>query len=170
MVHRQLYSPDCLEYSLTEIQEILHSHQETLGCWQERLPESLRWGSSDPPPSDILAARLQAKYWHAQCILTRPFLDFVLHILPYLSAGRAVEDTALDAKGTQRSAADIQIFKAIQSMQPDTVWQACERCIEAAARSTIVFDGIPGPLIVTNIHGTAHACVPLDLHITSTSY
>lgn len=157
IAHTQLYSSECSDHSLTEIQGILAGHQNILVSWRNQLPQSLKWSDSGPPSSDIFSARLQAKYWKAQHFVTRPFLDFVLHILPHLYEGRAVEEAATDFSDNSRSSAEVQIFKAIQLMQPEEVWQACERCIEAAARSTVAFDGISDRLIVSNIHGTAHS-------------
>lgn len=157
IAHAQLYSPECSDRSPTEIQGILDGHHNILDRWRNQLPQSLTWSDSDPPSSDILSARLQATYWKAQNVVTRPLLNFVLHILPHLQDGRAVEEAAISFSGKPFSPADIQIFTAIQLMQPEEVWQACERCVEAAARSTVAFDGISDRLIVGNIHGTAHS-------------
>jgi hypothetical protein len=91
-------------------------------------------------------------------LANRPFLDYVLHILPRVRDGAAIRDVARDAQGSPRHDADIHIFQAISGMHESEIWQACQRCIEAAVQSTIAFDGIDeGRVIVTNIHGTAHA-------------
>jgi hypothetical protein len=156
-VHRQLYGPDCLEQPLAEVRAILHAHEAILHGWRAMLPPDLKWGDDEPPPSGILSARLRAKYWGARYVINRPFLDYVLHILPHVKRGSSVEEVALDVNRNPRDKADIHLFKAIKSMEESEIWKACKRCIEAAMQSTSAFHSIPDRLIVTNIHGTAHA-------------
>jgi hypothetical protein len=156
-VHRQLYGPDCLEQPLAEVRAILHAHEAILHGWRAMLPPDLKWGGDEPPPSGILSARLRAKYWGARYVINRPFLDYVLHILPHVKRGSSVEEVALDVNRNPRDKADIHLFKAIKSMEESEIWKACKRCIEAAMQSTSAFHSIPDRLIVTNIHGTAHA-------------
>jgi len=94
----------------------------------------------------------------ARYLVNRPFLDYALHIMPVIKDGRSVRDAARDVHGELRHEADIHIFEAIQGMSESEIWRACRRCIEAAIQSTVAFDGVPEhDLIVTNIHGTAHA-------------
>ena len=156
-VHREMYGPDCLNQPLKEVQEMLKGHESILGFWREGLPDVLRWNDSDPPPRDILSARLRAKYWGARYVINRPFLDYALHIMPHVSEGRSVDDVALDVHGNPRDKAEIHLFKAIQGMGETEIWQASQRCIDAAMQSTVALDGVPDRLVVTNIHGTAHA-------------
>ncbi|KAG0131492.1 hypothetical protein HOY82DRAFT_608088 [Tuber indicum] len=47
--------------------------------WKLHLPEALRWEESDPPPADINAARLRAKYFGARYIIHRPFVYHAIH-------------------------------------------------------------------------------------------
>lgn len=70
---------------------------------------------------------------------------------------RVVEEHAVDANGNKRDANDIHLFRAIATMDKDEIMEACKRCIDAQMKSTLAFDGIQDRLIVTNIHGTAHA-------------
>jgi hypothetical protein len=156
-VHREMYGPDCLDLPLQEVQDMFNGHQLTLDIWRNWLPYGLRWKDSDPPPSDILNARLRAKYWGARYVTNRPFLDYALHIMPGLGEGRQLEDIARDAYGNARHKADVHIFKAICGMGDDTIWKAAAQCVEAAMHSTVAFDNVPDRVIVTNIHGTAHA-------------
>ncbi|KAK3669141.1 hypothetical protein LTR78_010981 [Recurvomyces mirabilis] len=94
----------------------------------------------------------------ARYLVNRPFLDYALHIMPAIKDGRTVREAARDVIGEPRHEADIHIFEAIQGMSEPGILRACRRCIEAAIQSTIAFDGVPEhDLIVTNIHGTAHA-------------
>ena len=156
-VHRQLYGPDCLNQSLAEVQAILHGHEAILHGWRTMLPPDLKWEDEEPPPDGILSARLRAKYWGARYVINRPFLDYALHIMPHVKDGSSVEEVALDVHRNHRDTAEIHLFKAIELMGESEVWEACKRCIEAAMQSTVALDGVPDRLIVTNIHGTAHA-------------
>lgn len=141
--------------SLMELQGFLSSHRTILDHWRAQLPENLQWSDSHLPSPNILSANLQARYWNAQYIVSRPYLDYALHVLPHVGDGRNVEEVALDVFDKSRSTAEIQAFKTMQLLEVEEVWRACQRCLEAAARSTTAFDGIAGRLVVNNIHGTA---------------
>lgn len=156
-VHREMYGRDSLDQPLEAVQDMLKGHEDILNRWKVGLPDLLRWDDDDPPPSDILSARLRAKYWGARYVINRPFLDYALHIMPYVTDGKSVRDVAMDGYGNPRDKADIHLFEAIEQLGEREVWQAAKRCIDAAMHSTVAFDGIPDRLIVTNIHGTAHA-------------
>ena len=156
-VHQEMYGDQCLNQTLNQVREMLSGHERILGYWRETLPTGLRWNDHDPPPSDILDARLRAKYWGARYIINRPFLDYALHIMPHAKDGRTIESVAVDSQGNPRDKAEIHLFKAIELMGEHEIWEASKRCVDAAMQSTIAFDGVPDRLIVTNIHGTAHA-------------
>ena len=68
-----------------------------------------------------------------------------------------MEESAVDANAKSRDAADIHLFQAISGMPDKEIFQAAKRCVEAAMHSTEAFDMVADRLIVTNIHGTAHA-------------
>ncbi|EMC95763.1 hypothetical protein BAUCODRAFT_123059 [Baudoinia panamericana UAMH 10762] len=159
-VHRDMYGPACLNQSLEQVRGMLKGHESILRAWRQGLPPALRWEDSDPPAADILSARLRAKYWGAAYIVNRPFLDYALHIMSHSKdpvTNASVRDVAKDIHGNPRDEADIHLFQAIEGMGEDEVWQASMRCVSAAMQSTIALDGVPDRLIVTNIHGTAHA-------------
>ena len=156
-VHQEMYGDQCLNQTLAQVCEMLSGHERILGYWRETLPHGLKWDDNDEPPADILDARLRAKYWGARYICNRPFLDYALHIMPHAKDGRSIESVAIDSQGNPRDKAEIHLFKAIELMGEDQIWAASKRCVDAAMHSTIAFDGVPERLIVTNIHGTAHA-------------
>lgn len=160
-VHQEMYGKDAIGKPLEEVLEMLTSHESILEHWREGLPPALKWRDDDPPPRDILNARLRAKYWGARYVINRPFLDYALHIIPHIREGLTVQESAVDGYGNARDKADIWLFKAIQQASDDQIFQTSRRCIYAAIKSTIAFDGIlfeaNERLIVTNIHGTAHA-------------
>ncbi|KAM3420640.1 hypothetical protein BST61_g3896 [Cercospora zeina] len=157
-VHREMYGKASLDQPLAEVQEMLKSHESILQSWRESLPDPLKWNDDDKPPSDILSARLRAKYWGARYVINRPFLDYALHVMPQVrDNAQTVEAAARDGRGNPRDKADIHLFKAIEQIGDRETYAAAKRCIDAAMHSTVAFDGVPGRLIVTNIHGTAHA-------------
>ncbi|KAM3413937.1 hypothetical protein BST61_g10608 [Cercospora zeina] len=157
--HKEMYGKASLDQPLAEVQEMLKSHESILQSWRQGLPDPLKWNDDDPPPSDILSARLRAKYWGARYVINRPFLDYCLHIMPGLKDQIPLEQVARDSYGNPRDKADVHLFRAIQRLGDREVWAATQRCIDAAMHSTVAFDGLAkhGRLIVTNIHGTAHA-------------
>lgn len=156
-VHREMYGDESLNQTLSQVREMLNGHETILSLWRGCLPAPLRWDDGEAPPSDILHARLRGKYWGARYIINRPFLDYALHIMPHIRDGKKVEDVAKDVHGNPRDKADTHLFKAIQLMDEREIWSAVQRCIDAAMQSTIAFDGVPDRLVLTNIHGTAHA-------------
>ncbi|KAK5115511.1 hypothetical protein LTR62_001170 [Meristemomyces frigidus] len=169
-IHRQVYASDCLDKSVGEVCDMLRGHISLLNLWRSSLPPAAHWNDGDLPATDILSARLRAKYWGATYIVNRPFLDYALHIMPYVAEGMQVQDVARDVHNHQRDASEIHIFEAIASMPEDEIWLACKRCIDAAMQSTVALDGVPRRLIVTNIHGTAHAQFGNMLVLSATFY
>ncbi|KAK3115158.1 hypothetical protein LTR53_005800 [Teratosphaeriaceae sp. CCFEE 6253] len=172
-VHRQLYGSDYLGKPLDQVRELLRGHESILGLWRQGLPPALRWDDDEEPARDILSARLRAKYWGARYVVNRPFLDYALHIMPHIADAQSnlkVRDVAKDGHNNPRDEAEIHLFEAIAGMHEKEIWQACTRCIGAAMQSTIALDGVPNRLVVTNIHGTAHAQFGNMLVLAATSY
>ncbi|KAK3722258.1 hypothetical protein LTR37_002691 [Vermiconidia calcicola] len=156
-IQRQLFGNAGLTLPLESLREHLRSHQDILAAWRSGLPAALQWDDSDSPASNILAARLRAKYLGACYLATRPFLDYVLHCLPEISETQDWRRSAV----VTRNIADIRMLEAIESIfetDPSEVWRAARDCVRAAARSTLAFDGIQHHLIVTNIHGNLAIC------------
>ena len=50
-----------------------------LDLWRNSLPDIMKWKDSDPPATDINAARMRAKYYGARYIIHRPLLYHALH-------------------------------------------------------------------------------------------
>lgn len=113
-----------------------------LSRWKEHLPTPLQWDeNSDPPPADINAARLRAKYWGARYIIHRPFLYHALH------AGRETLELEWGVEGGGGEARD--------GLEVN-----CRRCINAAIESTRAFhafDPDTNRPVITNVFGTGHA-------------
>ncbi len=136
--------------------------------WRARLPEQLKWKDTDPPADNINDARLRGKFYGAQYIIHRPFLHAAL-------------DYDFDAPDIHSPPSDNPIglqnhvpFHPAPAPAPamgppapigdpdrrrnETIDLAL-RCIQAAVRSTVAFDGVLDHrrMVVTNIMGTAHA-------------
>ncbi|KAM0714587.1 hypothetical protein Q7P37_009883 [Cladosporium fusiforme] len=142
-IHGELYGCASLPHSLVKVCEMLRGHERILDEWRQSLPTALKWDEEDLPSSKPCWLDCERNY--------------ALHIMPYVEDGHSVKDAALDARGDPREASEVHILEAIRSMGDEEVRAGCRRCIEAAMQSTVAFDGVVGRLIVTNIHGTAHA-------------
>jgi hypothetical protein len=154
-IHKQLYGPGCEGLSLAETRFILQQHETIIEEWQKNLPASMSWNLKDPSPTNILHARLRAKYWGARYLINRPFLDYILHIKPQRTL--TVDEAASDSHRKSRCEAEFHLFRAISEMSEEEIQTGYQTCIEAAVKSTIAFENVLGRLVVTNIHGTAHA-------------
>ncbi len=200
-VHSLLYQPDskphtCSLFDLVKYSDLIVVHAETkdphagwsttwcdeldhqLEEWRRILPEDYQWSDSDPPPRDINAARMRAKYYGAKYIIHRPFLHFVLHPNLYVKAQstqlsaspttsfpptsyHASQPDPSNAASTANSLYQPGYMgppgRANISEVPPMVMHRSELCVKAAIQSTIAFDGVYKRPIVTNIFGTAHA-------------
>ncbi|KAH0555710.1 hypothetical protein GP486_006345, partial [Trichoglossum hirsutum] len=153
-----------------------------LGRWRDVLPQRLRWKDDDPPPSDINAARLRAKYYGAKCLIHRPFVHHALHplvpqgthpVLPEEAFAQLTgrlsnqssptnlaalpENAAFEPTGRRKSGMAMAPLEPVAGVVDKSVIDACKSCIDAAIQSTKAFHGVRGRPIVTNIFGTAHA-------------
>ncbi|KAJ6790005.1 hypothetical protein PWT90_03794 [Aphanocladium album] len=118
---------------------------------------SFAFKEDDPPASDILSARLRAKYWGAQVLTYRPFLRQMLQFSyvknhpttgqPPLSEFRAeVEAPRIDPQA-----------RNVQDLDPHILVLA-RKAIKALIESTRAFHGLGEKRpIITSVFGTAHA-------------
>ena len=116
----------------------------------------MSWRDGDLQPSDILAARLRAKFYGAHYIATRPYLDYAIHVMNAMQEGQSLEEAAVNGSGMPRLS-ELAVFRAIAGMDVEKVREKARTCVRSAIHSTVAFDRVPGRLVVTNIMGTAHA-------------
>ncbi|KAI9865722.1 MAG: hypothetical protein M1813_002180 [Trichoglossum hirsutum] len=151
-----------------------------LGQWKNVLLQQLRWEDDEPPPADIKAARLRAKYYEAQYIIHQPFLHHTLHpLVPHSTYPVLLEEASSQLPGrlsnqssptnlaalpanaafesTGRRGIVMALPESAAGVVDKSVIDACKSCIGAAIQSTKAFHGVRGRPIVTNIFGTAHA-------------
>jgi hypothetical protein len=121
---------------------------------------NMRWDENDPPASDILGARLRAKFYGAQNITYR---HFVLKILDHsASKGNNMPSDTVNTEFVDGIQVP-NIIKGVKGMEgiDSKVLEYASLCIKALINSTTAFHGLGDPgsdrLIVTNIWGTAHA-------------
>lgn len=129
---------------------------------------SMEWEEDDPPATDILRARLRAKFYGARVITYR---DFVLKILEHSAASSKYRGEQI-SNNFIRDVAVPRLNAGAQEIDPKIIAYA-ERGINALIKSTTAFHGLGNPahqrLRVTNIWGTAHAyvtCNPPTTNLT----
>lgn len=154
-IHEHLYGPCHERRSPAEIWYVPHDHEAAIETWREKLPADMSWDPEDAPPTNILDAHLRANYWAARYLINRPFLDYILHTRPHPRL--AADGAASHHHRNPHHEAESHLFRAIAEMSEEKVMMGCRSCVKAAEKSTIAFDNVPGHMVVTNIHGIAHA-------------
>ncbi|PWW75922.1 hypothetical protein C7212DRAFT_280477 [Tuber magnatum] len=155
--------------------------------WKLHLPEALRWEESDPPPPDINAARLRAKYFGARYIIHRPFVYHAIHggngvyNAPSNSGAFSTSPSAMSISemsqrspsattpggfnplgNTSCSGRRISITGEGERVElaPISLEASCRKCIDSAISSTTAFHAFSPDVnrpVITNVFGTAHA-------------
>ena len=164
-VHTALYKQDKTHLDSPRSLAIARELDYQLEAWKSHLPAPLRWDSSDPPPSDINAARLRAKYFGAKYIIHRPFVYHALHGVGVPGGGGGggggggsqgpgyvhPDSPVMEEQNGEGSRGDIT---------PNELEMDCRKCLEAAMSSTTSFHAFdPDEMrpIITSVFGTAHA-------------
>ena len=159
LIHKMLYSPVKLEGPKKSIEEKMLAMQESLAHSREQwVPRQYMWNDDDPPASNILAARLRAKYWGSQVILYRPFLDAMLH--PQKSAhGLFVPRPDGLLEDPQIDLSDDPVPSNMDRSTWPRALRYARRGVRALVESTRAFHGLDPTkrFIVTNHFTTAHA-------------
>ncbi|KAK4230270.1 hypothetical protein QBC38DRAFT_50184 [Podospora fimiseda] len=146
-IHLMLYNPDnCKPLAqLLRGSTIVETIEHALDM--RFIPEPYKFDTKAPPASDILSARLRAKYWGAQVITYRPFVRQIIEWNYYKTRNGDVP-----MSGTVNP--DFP-----QLLEPhDKTYHYAEKGINALVQSTQAFHNVQKRrYIVTNIFGTAHA-------------
>ena len=142
-----------------------------IDAWRKMLND-WDWDDDEHQSENINVARMRAKYYGAKYIIHRPVLYHALqHACPtpptpnskYSDSPEAREHFASPVPhahppSTQsRRRSEIGPPGSSPVKVDSKIIAASKLCVEAAIRSTTVFDKVPKRLIVTNIFGTAHA-------------
>ena len=155
-IHSNLYGALVSQQDPVKLAEVLQENEDMIAGWKQKTSLVHDWHDDDPPATEILAARLRAKYYGAWYISTRPYLDYALHVLEKFKSGQTLEQATVDARGRLRPS-ELAIFRAISTMPEYHVIAKARHCIKMAMQSTVSLDRVPERLVVTNIMGTAHA-------------
>ncbi|KAJ4161531.1 uncharacterized protein LMH87_007567 [Akanthomyces muscarius] len=126
-------------------------------CGMQWVGPSFAFKEDDPPASDILSARLRAKYWGAQVLTYRPFLRQILQFsfvknhpttgqLPSSEFRAEVEAPRIDPQA-----------RNVQDLNPHILVLA-QKAIKALVESTRAFHGLDNKRpVITSVFSTAHA-------------
>lgn len=148
-IHNVLYNPENPRpvQRLLEGDEILDTIERALDM--QFIPPEFKFAHDDPPASDILAARLRAKYWGAHVITFRPFIKQIIEYNFENMNGSSTDASMTGVSPGGRSPGGVPNEHSIGYAR---------KGIRALIESTSAFHGIgKGRFIVTNIFGTAHA-------------
>ena len=165
-VHQMLYDPSKSQQS--QLPQVLQGNFNIARYIEGALemkfvPPEFRFHEEDPPATDILAARLRAKYWGAQVITFRPFIKQILHF----NVQKSATDSPVPALGDFRSDLAVPVIGPEVTTEKDIdarVIEYARKGIFALIQSTRAFHGLgPQRFIITNVFGTAHAYVSLLL-------
>lgn len=165
--HNSLYRQKLDTKDLRQVNAAALFLNDNLTKWRTMLPPQLQWEETDPPATDINAARLRAKYYGGQYVILRPFLYLAVHEI------ELPPNAPISALSSQHSSpaamADVNLVNLDNDQMQ--VLDIAQKCLSSAIQSTIAFDRVgatgglyrpfedtaPQRLIVTNIFGTLHA-------------
>lgn len=136
---------------------------QNLEDWRKML-DDWDWNDDDHESPDINVARMRGKYYGAKYIIWRPAVKYtLLQLEAAMNKEQAAESPAehdQNSGATSPSMSNpsfpLPRFKTLPYIRPELL-DASRICVQAAIRSTTVFDKVPRRLVVTNIFGTAHA-------------
>ncbi|RKU39804.1 hypothetical protein DL546_000126 [Coniochaeta pulveracea] len=123
------------------------------------IPERFRFHRNDPPATDILSARVRAKFWEGRVIILRRFISQILEYNYQCSATTStVPDPGQIPYNHERSPKRT-VSRSTNNAAPDiSSYAYAQEGILALIESTKSFHGLKDDqFIVTNVFGTAHA-------------
>lgn len=162
-IHRMFYAPekDDKETDTKELDPKFNNVGSVADAVSDMkwVAKSFAFKEDDPPATDLLAARLRAKYWGAQVITYRPFIRQILQWSDSMQNHPSSPSGFAISEFRQGVAAPV-IDPSARSPKEisDAVKEYAKRGIKALIESTRAFHALPPerPLI-TNVFGTAHA-------------
>lgn len=127
------------------------------------VPQEFKFEQDDPPATDILSARLRAKYWGAQNITLRPFIKRIFDF----NQRHTALNSPVPISGDFRSEMSVPFIGPEATTEEEIdprIIEYARRAIRALIQSTKSFHGLGDQrFIITNVFGTAHAYEPLAL-------
>lgn len=157
-IHRMFYSPSdpkAPPEDKFKSVELVQTAVEDMN-W---VPPSLSWRQGGDPATDILGARLRAKFWGAQMITFRPFIRQILQFSFTVKDHPTSPNYEAHTEFREGFIAPYipPNTKSVQDIDPE-VLKLAKKGVQALIESTRAFHGL-GELrpIITNVFGTAHA-------------
>ncbi|EJP61592.1 C6 zinc finger domain-containing protein [Beauveria bassiana ARSEF 2860] len=143
-IHRMLYAPeDLTKGGRADIPLKNIDFVSDAVSGMEWVAPSFAFREDDPPASDILSARLRAKYWGAQVLTYRPFLRQIL------------QHSFVENHSTNEQLPSVKFRAEFEAPQ---LLVFARKAIKALIESTRAFHGLGEKRpIITNVFGTAHA-------------
>ncbi|KIX10658.1 uncharacterized protein Z518_01742 [Rhinocladiella mackenziei CBS 650.93] len=136
---------------------------ENLEDWRKMLND-WDWDDNDHESSNINIARMRGKYYGAKYIIWRPAVQYALSQVGGPTGNdQTSESPAGYGQGSELTSPSVSNLiapgRSTKEAPPisQQLLDAAKICIQAAIRSTTVFDKVPRRLVTTNIFGTAHA-------------
>jgi hypothetical protein len=161
-VHQMLYDPSKsqqgplphMPWNSSEF-NIIKYMEEALN--PQFVPQEFKFNENDPPATDILSARLRAKYYGALVITFRPFIRQIVHF----NLQRTTLNSPVPISGDFRREITVPVIGPEATTENDIdprIIEYARRGIDALIRSTQAFHGLGDKrFIITNVFGTAHA-------------
>jgi hypothetical protein len=163
-IHTLFYNPGASLSDDKDTDEPCSTMEEVLNKIQSRLkdarhmwvPIGYMWKDAERPATNLLAARLRAKYYGSQVIAYRPYLGMILNSDDVPE--KMFSTPAPPREQWAQLGYDLDHTVLPDNMDPRIVLNA-RMAIEALIESTRAFHGLPidERYIVTNIFGTVHA-------------
>ncbi|CAK1366215.1 unnamed protein product [Cercospora beticola] len=146
-VDEHLYESAVDSNNSSEIMTVVKRHAAGLQLWRTRLHPLLRWDEErDSPPSELESAQLRHEYWKVKLSILRPFLDFVLHILPGIRHGMDLQTCSKDANGRLRPKSERRIISAIDNLVKESgeaeIMRLAQLSTQALKQKLGAFDGL----------------------------
>ncbi|KAK8145308.1 hypothetical protein G3M48_004636 [Beauveria asiatica] len=143
-IHRMFYAPeDLTKGGRADIPFKNVDFVSDAVSGMEWVRPSFAFREDDPPASDILSARLRAKYWGAQVLTYRPFLEQILQL------------SFVENHLTKGQLPSVKFCAEVEAPQ---LLVLARNAIKALIESTRAFHGLGEKRpIITNVFGTAHA-------------
>ncbi|KAI6784471.1 uncharacterized protein J7T54_006516 [Emericellopsis cladophorae] len=157
-IHRMFYAPEDPQKPTQDKFKKVAMVAEAVSSMHWVSP-NFAFSEEDPPATDILAARLRAKYWGARMITYRPFIRQILHFTHALRQHPSSPNPLMFPEvlqGTTVPAIDPEA-KSVSDIDPALI-DLASKGIKALVESTRAFHNLDGGRpIITNVFGTAHA-------------
>ncbi|GIZ47433.1 hypothetical protein CKM354_001052400 [Cercospora kikuchii] len=146
-VDEHLYQDAVDSNNSSAVMTVVKRHATGLQQWRTRLHPLLRWDEErGSPPSEPELAKLRHEYWKVKLSILRPFLDFVLHILPGIRHGMDLQTCSKDANGRLRPTSERNIISAIDNLVKESgeaeIMRLAQLSTQALKQKLGAFDGI----------------------------